>query len=156
MDCGLLPISDPSYPWGGTNYSKCKEKICYGHFLKPEEALKSRVTPMKPPSLILREAYEELKGKDPFIEEMAKANLPPPEEVGFWFDHLKTIREERKRGAKKAANRHFCSCGDEYLSITDEIEQWIGCDNCDSWFHCECVGVNPHSIPDSFVCSKCK
>ena len=168
LDCGLLPIPDPSYPWGGTNCSKCKEKICYGHFLKPEEALMSRVTPMKPPSLILREAYEELKGKDPsdtFIEEMAKATLLPPEEVGFWFDHLKTIRENRKRGAqkaaqtrrqKKASNRYFCSCGDEYLSITDEIEQWIGCDNCDSWFHCECVGVNPHSIPDSFVCSKCK
>ena len=94
---------------------------------------------------------------------MAKAILPPGE-VGFWFDRLKTIRENRKSGGqkaaqtrrqKKASNRYFCSGGDEYLSITDEIEQWIGCDNCDSWFHCECVGVNPHSIPDSCVCSKC-
>lgn len=41
------------------------------------------------------------------------------------------------------------------ITITEEIEQWIGCDECDSWYHCECVGVDPDSIPDSFVCARC-
>lgn len=40
-----LPIPDPSRPWGRTNCDECKG-MCYGHFLKPSEALKSTLTPM--------------------------------------------------------------------------------------------------------------
>ena len=99
LDYVPLPIADPSQPWGSTNCSKCKEKTCYGHFLSPEEALKSSITPMKPPSQILKKAYDKLKDKDPsdaYINEMAKATLLPPEEVGYWFEHLKNTRRNRR------------------------------------------------------------
>ena len=70
---------------------------------------------------------------------------------------------EPKRGAEKAvamsqttsgSTQYYCVCGEEYLDLTDEIQQWIGCDSCDSWFHCQCVGV-VDSIPERFLCSKC-
>ena len=120
LDYVPLPITDPFQPWGSTNCSKC-EKTCYGHFLSPEEALKSSTTPMKPPSQILK-AYDKLKDKDfsdAYINEMEKATLLPPEEVGYWFKHLKNIRRNRRRGTQKAAQtrrqkrgtRYFCSCG---------------------------------------------
>lgn len=93
---------------------------------------------MKPPSQILK-AYDKLKDKDfsdAYINEMEKATLLPPEEVGYWLKHLKNIRRNRRRGTQKAAQtrrqkrgtRYFCSCGQEYLTITEDIEQWIGCD----------------------------
>ena len=40
---GLCAITN-RWSWGSTNCSKCKEKTCYGHFLSPEEALKSSIT----------------------------------------------------------------------------------------------------------------
>lgn len=86
----------------------------------------------------------------------------PPEEVGYWFEHLKNIRRNHRRAQKaaqtrwqKRGTRYFCSCGEEYLTITEDIVQWIGRDECDSWYHCECVGVDPDSIPDRFVCARC-
>ena len=127
---------------------------------------------MKPPSTILKEEFNSLKEEDPsesLLEEVAKKTLLPVNEVILWFDHLKTVQTNRKRGAQKAAatrrlkkqtaststSRYFCSCGEEYLDFTDEVEQWIGCDNCNQWYHCECVNVAPSSIPDSFVCPNC-
>ena len=83
----------------------------------------------------------------------------------MWFDHLKTIQDNRKRGAEKAAmtrrlkkakEKHFfCICGEEYLDLTDEVQNWIGCDSCANWFHFDCVGVDPNSLPERYVCSQC-
>ena len=77
---------------------------------------------------------------------------------------LNTIQANRKRGAEKAAakrqqkklnERHYyCICGEEYVELTDEIQYWIGCDKCSSWFHYECVGIQPNSISEVFLCSK--
>ena len=47
--------------------------------------------------------------------------------------------------------KYVCSCGKEYISVTDVVEYWIGCSKCDSWFYCQCVGIDP----DIFICSKC-
>lgn len=120
LDYVPLPIADPSQPWCSTNCSECK-KTCYGYFLSPEEALKSSITPIKPRSQILKKAYDKLKEdpSDAYINEIAKATLLPPEEVGYWFEHLKNIRRNRRRGAKKGAQtcrqkrgtRYICSCG---------------------------------------------
>ena len=70
----------------------------------------------------------------------------------------------RKRGAKKAAETrraqrkkttlYYCGvCGDVYEDETEESEQWIGCDLCDSWYHGHCVDVITE--PDTYACSNC-
>ena len=68
--------------------------------------------------------------------------------------------ENRKRGAVRAAatrchkkrqmdedNHRESSylCGaffTPYQEFTDSVEDWIGCERCDSWFHFVCVGID--------------
>ena len=163
-----LPIPDPSCNWGKRGCSKCGDKVCYGHFLTPEVSLQSTCTAMmKPPSQILKEVFAKRRGNisDEDIQQLSKETLLPPEEVRIWIEHLQTIQANRKQGAEKAAatrqrkkaneKHYYCICGEEYSDVTDEIEYWIGCDSCSSWFHCDCAGVEPDSIPDIFLCSAC-
>ena len=157
MDYLPLPIINHSYPWGSNDCHKCPGRICYGHFLTPEAAEQSNETPMrKPPSQILKEAFRNLKGREPSdteTQELSRATLLPPGEVEVWLTHLQSIQLNRKRGAEKAAAtrrwravseapRYICLCGEEYLDCTDDVQHWIGCDKCSSWYHCQCVGVD--------------
>jgi hypothetical protein len=33
----------------------------------------------------------------------------------------------------------------------------VGCDNCDRWFHCECVDVDPRNVTSiDFLCHHCR
>ena len=32
----------------------------------------------------------------------------------------------------------------------------IACDECDLWQHCACIGIQPHAVPDSYVCARCR
>ena len=60
----------------------------------------------KPPSEILRDAFNQLGAESPsedFITEIAQKTLLPKEEVNLWFDHLTEIKRNRKCGAEKAA-----------------------------------------------------
>ena len=178
-----LPVPDPAYPLGGDFCDKCSG-FCAGHFLKPEEALKSDYTPMaKPPSIILKNFYQSQARTDPSAEDIksvAKKTLLPASEVRIWLDHLKTIDNNRKRGAVKAAetrqrnnqskqtfnegnkpefiteqNEYHCGfCGALY-GDSDEIEFWIGCEKCDSWYHGDCVGITTDNEPKEFYCSTC-
>ena len=118
---------------------------------------------------MIKEAFNDLKGKEPSdtdIQKLSKATLLPPGEVEIWLGHLQTVQANRKRGAEKASAtrrqkksqlqaRYFCVCGEEYTDCTEDIQNWIGCDTCTNWFHFECVGVNPTSVPDNFVCPQC-
>ena len=177
-----LPILDPAHSWGSDSCDKCSD-FCAGHFLKPEEALKSDATPMaQPPSTILMDLYQNLAGKDPsesMLERMSKDTLLAVSEVRMWLDHLKTVDTNRKRGAAKAADTrrrkresrqittasqesstaaasdYYCGiCGAEY-GVSDEPEFWIGCDKCDAWFHGDCVSITPENEPNEFYCSSC-
>ena len=48
----------------------------------------------------------------------------------------------------------FCGvCKGEYKEQTDVEENWIDCDNCNSWFHWECVDLVDE--PLEFLCFKC-
>ena len=171
-----LLVPDPAYPWGGD--------FCAGHFLKPEGALKSDYIPMtKPPSIILKDFYQSQARTDPSaedIESVAKKTLLPVSEVRIWLDHLKTIDNNRKCGAVKAAetrrrnnqskqtfnegnkpefiteqNEYHCGfCGALYVD-SDEIEFWIGCEKCDSWYHGDCVGITTDNEPEELYCSTC-
>ena len=172
----LLPIPDTSHPWGST-CSDCKG-CCYGHYLKPKEALTSTHTPMsEPPSVIIGTAFKKLKGKsvtDNFVEELARKTPLPPDDVRLWLSHLETVSDNRKRGAKKASETRrlrkqvqqaqeaqqvasdVCYCGichEQYIEYTDVIEKWICCDTCNRWYHFSCVGLT--SKPDDFVRVEC-
>ena len=63
LGCLPMPIPDADQPWGNTSCSKCKDKTCCGHFLKPDVAVKSMLVQIKPPSQTLKEAFSKLKGK---------------------------------------------------------------------------------------------
>ena len=46
------------------------------------------------------------------------------------------------------------SCGKPYT--VDEADSWIGCDNCESWWHYWCAGL-PHMLAaeDDWMCNNC-
>ena len=168
-----LPIPDPARPWGSPNCPDCS-KTCYGHFLKPEVAILSPLPEMKkPPSTVIKEAFQKIEGSpsEEQVQKTAKAVLLSPEEVMWWFNHLQTVRENRKRGARKAAETrrkkkmakqsahdvYYCGvCHDQYIQFTDREENWIGCEACDNWFHFACVGITVETVPDKFFCEDCQ
>ena len=101
-------------------------------------------------------------------EKLAEDILLPSHEVKLWLDHLRIVRENRRRGAAKAAEtrrskqrqasneseEEYCGvCGDLYEEETDEVEDWIACDLCNRWFHWHCVSITTE--PSSFVCISC-
>ena len=164
-----LPVKDTSRPWGNQNCSECSG-VCNGHYLKPEQLnFTSGSNPAfsPPPSAVIENAFKSKADADP--ESLAKETLLPTEEVVLWLEHLKRVSENRKRGAEKAAQArkvkkqvsesetnqfYFCGvCGSVYEDETDEIESWIACDKCSTWFHWSCVNITLE--PSSFVCSHC-
>jgi len=53
-----------------------------------------------------------LNGKpitEDILDNAARKTLLPSQEVGFWFEHLNTVIENRQRGATKAAERGVAS-----------------------------------------------
>ena len=163
-----MPVPDLEAPWGNTACSKCQNRVCFGHFLTPDALETSTATPMcQPPSQILKK-FNGLKGKEPSdadVEQMARATLLSPEDVRIWLEHLQSIHTNRRRGAEKAVatrrskkkqpEKYISVCGEEYTERTDEIQYWIGCDKCSNWFHYNCVGIDPNSVPESFTCTEC-
>ena len=102
-----LPVPDPRRPWGNPACSSCGGE-CFGHYVLPDQALqlKDAKAVVKPPSVVLKEGYLKLKGKEPtkdYIEQMARVTLLSLRDVEMWFDHLKVISDNRKRGAAQAA-----------------------------------------------------
>lgn len=103
------------------------------------------------------------------VQEIAKNVLLSPDEVKMWLDHLQTVRDNRRRGAQKAAetrkknkmvkksshDTYFCGiCHDQYVEYTDEEESWIECELCCTWFHFTCAGIE--SVPQTFYCNDCR
>ena len=49
----------------------------------------------------------------------------------------------------------YCGvCGGQYIEVTDDVEDWICCDKCETWFHWVCADVIEE--PESFLCKSCK
>ena len=63
----------------------------------------------------------------------------------------------QEKGPGSAAQEACCcgACGDIYEEETDEVEEWIACDNCETWFHFACVQINPVHVPEQFFCLEC-
>ena len=170
LDYIPFPVPDPAFEWDSSTCLKCCGKDnCYGHFLSPEESIKMSAKAIRnPPSLVLQTFFIKLNGKKPSdsdIVDIAKTTLLSPEEVHLWLQHLQTVSMNRKRGAKNAARtragrknnlEYYCECGAKFEEKTNEIENWIGCDKCDRWNHCSCVGIDQDILPEHFLCSKCQ
>ncbi len=94
----------------------------------------------------------------------------------MWLAHIQEVCDNRKRGARKAAEtrkakraakqqvepRHIDNskevylchvCDTQWKAETTAIQDWIGCDNCNKWFHWACVGIQTE--PDSYLCTDC-
>ena len=85
----------------------------------------------------------------------------------MWWEHLKTVSDNRKKAAVKgAATRDakkreeknqrsvFCLvCKDPYIKYTEEIEKWIQCDVCNGWVHFVCADIDEE--PEKFLCDHC-
>ena len=172
-----LPIPDSQRFWGNTSCVECKGQ-CTGHYLKPQEAVSSTQTPLKPPSIILKESFDTIETyppEDSLYQQLAEKTLLKIEEVKIWFEHLHTIKQNRKKGAAKAAetrrmkaraskeignkakrnNEYYCGvCHEPYIEFTETEEKWIECDGCDTWFHFLCLGISV--APNEFLCNECK
>ena len=59
------------------------------------------------------------------------------------------------RGSTSQEAYYSGACGDIYEETTDEVEEWIACVNCETWFHFSCVQINPVHVPEQFFCSEC-
>ncbi len=90
--------------------------------MKPKDSLMSSSLPIKPPSATLKEAFDAMSNyppSEPDCSDVSKKVMLPAEEVKMWLDHLQTIRENRKKGALKAAEtrrkkkREFRTCQGE-------------------------------------------
>ena len=72
------------------------------------------------------------------------------DDVNIWISYLKKVQQNRKEGAAKAAKtrcksrqavqrQYKCGvCQAVFEEETKESEMWIGCEECDSWFHWTC------------------
>uniref|UniRef100_A0A1X7SE16 PHD-type domain-containing protein n=1 Tax=Amphimedon queenslandica TaxID=400682 RepID=A0A1X7SE16_AMPQE len=134
--------------------------------MSPESALAHLSNALAPPSSVIERAY---RSGNVALNALAKEVLLPVDEVEMWLNHLKLVSDNRKRGAAKAAATRKSKrnarqqeeevvvrcgvCCVIYEEETDEVERWIGCDFCSTWFHWECVNIVVE--PDSFKCTLC-
>ena len=44
-------------------------------------------------------------------------------------------------------------CGNPYEDLTEDVENWICCEKCESWFHFNCAGIIVE--PSTFLCCNC-
>ena len=52
-------------------------------------------------------------------------------------------------------NEEYCGvCGTLYEEETDEIEKWIACDDCGTWYHWECTNIMVE--PEFYICVNCE
>ena len=49
----------------------------------------------------------------------------------------------------------YCgACNGPYEEETEDVEDWICCDGCETWFHWVCIGITQE--PQLFLCNGCK
>ncbi|WAQ96933.1 NU301-like protein [Mya arenaria] len=63
------------------------------------------------------------------------------------------ICDDCKKQQEVATEELYCLC----LTPYDESRFYVGCDRCQDWFHCECVGITQRQADelDSYICPKC-
>lgn len=140
------------------------------------ESLKTLVMP---PSMVLKELFDGHSNGEEITESAAKKVLLSFEETQFWFAHLQTVMENRRRGAAKAAltrqrkkleklsqlksnqagtedDDSECQCGTckEKYGMS-ESPFWIFCDTCQVWFCSTCEELSSEPKSTTYSCNKC-
>ena len=99
------------------------------------------------------------------VQALAEKLLLSVDDVNIWISHLKKVQWNRKEGAAKAAKtcrksrqtvqeQYKCGvCQAVFEEETEESDMWIGCEECDTWFHWTCVGITIE--PDTYTCTTC-
>ena len=108
-----FPVPDSQRPWGSPNCPSCKG-FCSGHYLQPSHDTVIPCTSLEPPSTVIYNAYKSQSIDD---EELARKTCLPTEEVKIWLEHLHTVSENRKRGAKKLQRLGVCDEGNPHYII---------------------------------------
>ncbi|KAL4240135.1 hypothetical protein ACF0H5_000929 [Mactra antiquata] len=64
------------------------------------------------------------------------------------------ICDDCKKQQETATEELYCLCRTPY----DESRFYVGCDRCQDWFHCECVGITQKEADDldSYICPNCQ
>lgn len=143
--------------------SFCKG-ACSGHYLKAEDnlvnlqLLGSHAISLTP-STVISDTFKHCGGtiSDDQMRELARKTLISADEVRWYVEHLENVHENRKKGARKAAETRVgkkqksksesessakCGvCDQEWQEETDEVETWIQCEMCEVWFHCHCQNI---------------
>ena len=183
-----LPLLDPEHPWGNPTCSSCKG-FCSGHYTTQlvdvtDNGALTKIA--QPPSVTLKQLFSSdnnIVFDEEKVQSAAKEVLLPPEECKIWLQHLQTVVENRRRGARKAAatrqakktlktshdlkesskngddsDECFCGdCGRAYQEETDEPEVWIECSMYEQWFHAECEKLTClPQLEDNYICLKCQ
>ena len=77
---------------------------------------------VNPPSVIIQQEFNRLlkvqaQVSDEKITELARQTILPADEVKFWVEHLKGVKNRRKQGARKAATTRAINKGQKRLSM---------------------------------------
>ena len=100
-----LPVPDPERPWGLALCQSCKG-FCSGHYKAPTYVnvtdQEEMMSVAQPPSSVLKQLVS-TDMSDAVLKSAAERVLLSPEETQIWIDHLKTVTENHRRGAEKAA-----------------------------------------------------
>jgi hypothetical protein len=110
IDVIPLPVPDPERPFGQKECLSCGD-VCAGHYLCPEKLMqfyKKNTTLNKdlPPSEVIKNEFNksgQALFEDEGCQQLARKVLLKPSDVFFWLEHLKSVQEHRREGARKAA-----------------------------------------------------
>ena len=99
------PVPDPERPWGSTSCPACNNSTqCFGHYksIFVDVTDKAELKKLQqPPSTMLKRYFSDDDGHT--MEYLSEKVLLPIEGCKIWLEHLRTVLENRKRGAQKAA-----------------------------------------------------
>ena len=103
-----IPAPDPRRHHGWKECKDCKEQ-CSGHYYKIDdlwvEVLQGNNIQHEPPSQVILNEFNRCHQvpEESELIKVAEKVLLPYQETKIWFEHLKTVAENRKKGVAKAA-----------------------------------------------------
>ena len=82
--------------------------------------------------------------------QMQLVSSPDPQFPVYWWSGDETIVSNLE------ASCYCGGCGKEYQDETEDVEVWIGCDMCESWYCMSCEGLTDPPEVDMYICTKCQ
>ena len=52
-------------------------------------------------------------------------------------------------------DEYYCGICQALYGDSDEVEYWVGCGKCDTWFHGTSINISQDNEPDEYYCSAC-